>query len=161
MPEYPWLVESPPARSRTRPPLVFRVTIDAPLEVVFETFCGQPERWLCRSGFFEPRVDGRLRLAWPDGCVEGRIMQLQPPRTARFSWHVEGDTLPETMVVMSLQRVEKGAVSVTQVEVEHYGFGAGPEWEPLYLGAIRAWTGYLKNLRAVLELGGDLREADE
>jgi hypothetical protein len=31
----------------------------------------------------------------------------------------------------------------------------------LYVGAARAWAAYLKNLRAVLETGVDLREDDE
>jgi hypothetical protein len=31
----------------------------------------------------------------------------------------------------------------------------------LYVGAARAWAAYLKNLRAVIEAGLDLREPDE
>jgi hypothetical protein len=31
----------------------------------------------------------------------------------------------------------------------------------LYVGVARAWAAYLKNLRAVLETGTDLREDDE
>src|SRR5437868_6998849 len=49
----------------------------------------------------------------------------------------------------------------TVLELEHYGFGVGPDWDPLYVGAARAWAAYLKNLRAVLEAGVDLREPDE
>ena len=47
------------------------------------------------------------------------------------------------------------------MELEHYGFGVGPDWDELYVGAARAWAAYLKNLRAVLEAGIDLREPDE
>ena len=70
---------------------------------------------------------------------------------------MEGDTLPETMIVLSL--VPEGAG--TALELEHYGFGAGGEWDMMYTGAARAWASYLQNLRAVLELGTDLREPDE
>jgi hypothetical protein len=71
---------------------------------------------------------------------------------------MDGDELPETMVSV---RTNPLGASETQLELEHYGFGAGADWEPLYLGAARAWSGYLKNLRAVLEHGVDLRGADE
>lgn len=145
----------------TRPPLILQVTVAADAETVFRTFFQEPQRWLCRTGMVEPRPDGRLRLCWPDGCVEGRLVQFEPPHKARFSWHLEGDPLPETMVVVGLQPAERGGQPVTAVEVEHYGFGAGDEWEPLFVGAVRAWAGYLKNLRSVLETGTDLREPDE
>ena len=84
-------------------------------------------------------------------------MQCQPPLQARFSWQMEGDTLPGTMIVLNLAAGPGG----TSLELEHYGFGAGGEWDMLYVGAARAWASYLKNLRAVLELNTDLREPDE
>jgi uncharacterized protein YndB with AHSA1/START domain len=126
-------------------------------ERVFEAFFEDPSGWLCRSASIDARVGGELRLCWPDGCFEGRFVQCESPDVARFSWHMEGDPLPETMVVVRCAPHEHG----TAVEVEHYGFGAGPDWDLLYLGAARAWAGYLKNLRAVLELGTDLREPSE
>ncbi len=145
----------------TRPPLVFRTTINASPETVFQAFFDHPERWLCRTGLFEQQPDGRLRLCWQDGCVEGRLAQFEPPRVGRFSWHFEGDPLPETMVVVGIEPTQRDGGPWSVVEVEHYGFGIGPDWEPLYLGAIRAWAGYVKNLRAVVEANLDLREADE
>jgi uncharacterized protein YndB with AHSA1/START domain len=97
-------------------------------------------------------------MCWPDGCCVGRFVQFEPPTGARFSWRMEGDELPETMVVLSFER--RGS-SDTALELEHYGFGAGLDWDDLYVGAARAWASYLKNLRAVLETGVDLRESDE
>jgi hypothetical protein len=67
--------------------------------------------------------------------------------------------LPDTMVVVHTDPGD--APEETAFELEHYGFGVGPDWDPMYVGAARAWAGYLKNLRAVLEAGVDLREADE
>jgi uncharacterized protein YndB with AHSA1/START domain len=142
---------------KTRAPLIFNSVIRAAPGAVFDAFFRQPERWLCRSGSVDPRVGGQLRLCWPDGCFEGRFVQCEPPTVARFSWRPEGDALPETMVVARFDESAAG----TALEVEHYGFGVGPDWDMLYVGCARAWASYLKNLRAVLELGADLREPDE
>jgi hypothetical protein len=73
---------------------------------------------------------------------------------------MEGDELPETMVVVRAEPAEQQA-GRTALEVEHYGFGVGPDWDPVYVGAARAWAAYLKNLRAVLEAHLDLREESE
>lgn len=145
----------------TRAPLVFNVTVAAPPETVFRTFVYEPTRWLCRSATVTADTGGTFQVCWPDACVEGRYVQVVAPNTVRFSWHFVGDGMPETMVVASFAPAERDGQPVTALGVEHYGFGSGPDWDPLYLGATRAWAGYLKNLRAVLEHGVDLREADE
>jgi len=98
-------------------------------------------------------------MCWPDGCFEGRFVQWAPPTNARFTWRLAGDALPETMVAVSIAPTEQP--ERTTVELEHYGFGIGPDWDLEYVGAARAWAAYLKNLRAVLEIGVDLREDDE
>ncbi|HYW89296.1 MAG TPA: SRPBCC domain-containing protein [Chloroflexota bacterium] len=144
---------------KTRPPLVYQLTVASTPSAVFDAFFRQPETWLCRSANVDARVGGELRLCWPDGCFAGRFMHCAPPTNARFSWHMDGDPLPETMVVISFESADGG--SKTALEVEHYGFGVGADWDMLYVGCARAWASYLKNLRAVLELGTDLREPDE
>lgn len=143
---------------KTRAPLIFQARVRAAPAVVFDAFFREPQRWLCRDAAVSGALGGHLRMCWPDGCFEGRFVQWVPPSVARFSWRREDDTLPETMVVVSLDGVGPGE---TALELEHYGFGVGADWDSLYLGATRAWSGYLKNLRAVLETGVDLREADE
>ncbi len=149
------------SQEQTRAPLVFQVTLGASPDEAFRTFFETPERWLCRSGGFDLRAGGGLRLCWADGCVTGRVAQYEPPRTGRFSWRFEGDPLPETMVVVGFQPTQRAGSIATLVEVEHYGFGAGRDWEPAYLGTTRAWAGYLKNLRAMVDAGLDLREPNE
>jgi uncharacterized protein YndB with AHSA1/START domain len=144
---------------KTRPPLAFRSRVGASPRTVFDAFFRQPQRWLCRDATIDLRVGGNLRLCWPDGCFEGRFVQVDQPTVARFSWHMAGDPLPETMLVVSTSPTE--SENQTALQVEHYGFGAGPDWDELYVGAARAWAAYLKNLRAVLEAGVDLREDDE
>lgn len=149
------------AADKTRPPLTFNSTVGAPPEVVFDAFFRSPRRWLCRDASVDVRVDGLLRLCWPYGCFEGHFLQCEPPSAARFSWRMQGDTLPETMVVTSFEPAERDGATATALEVEHYGFGVGSDWDMVYVGAARAWASYLKNLRAVLEMGVDLREVDE
>jgi uncharacterized protein YndB with AHSA1/START domain len=146
---------------KTRAPLVFQSTVGAAPETVFDAFFREPDRWLCRDGSVDARVDGELRLCWPDGCFEGRFVQCEPPSVARFSWRMHGDVLPETMVVIRAEPIERNGQPATALELEHYGFGVGPDWDLMYVGAARAWASYLKNLRAVLEMGVDLREPDE
>jgi uncharacterized protein YndB with AHSA1/START domain len=147
------------AAEKTRAPLTFQSVVRASPQAVFEAFFHQPARWLCREASIDPKVGGQVRLCWPDGCVEGHFVQCVPPATGRFTWHMQGDPLPATMVVVSM--APSSGDDTTTLEVEHYGFGVGAEWDMAYIGAARAWAGYLKNLRAVLEAGVDLREADE
>jgi uncharacterized protein YndB with AHSA1/START domain len=143
---------------RTRPPLIYQSVIAASPAEVFDAFFKQPERWLCRAGSsIQAQPGGRLRLCWPDAAIEGRFLVFEPPTHGRFTWRFEGDSMPETVVVVRTAPAERG----TALEVEHYGFGVGPDWDMLYVGAARAWAAYLKNLRAVLEAGLDLREPDE
>jgi uncharacterized protein YndB with AHSA1/START domain len=149
---------------KTRPPLIFNATVKASPEQVFRAFFEAPERWLCREHSIDPRVGGTIRLCWPDGCCEGSFVQCEPPTLARFTWRAVGDAMPETMVVVRIEDAQAGATAdatATTVELEHYGFGIGPDWDPMYVGAARAWSAYLKNLRAVLEAGLDLREPNE
>jgi uncharacterized protein YndB with AHSA1/START domain len=143
---------------KTRAPLVFQARVKAAPDTVFEAFFREPRRWLCREASIDLKLGGKLRMCWPDGCFEGRFVQCEPSSVARFSWRMEGDSLPETMVVV---RTEAASTDQTALELEHYGFGVGPDWDAVYVGAARAWAAYLKNLRAVLEAGVDLREADE
>jgi uncharacterized protein YndB with AHSA1/START domain len=148
----------PVTPERTRAPLIFQAHVKASPSEVFDAFFREPRRWLCRDAEVDLRVGGSVRMFWPDACFEGRFLQCEPPHLARFSWRMQGDTLPETMVVVSMQAASPDQ---TALELEHYGFGVGADWDAMYVGAARAWAGYLKNLRAVLETGVDLREPDE
>lgn len=146
---------------RTRAPLIFQARVSAAPSTVFDAFFRHPTRWLCREAEIDLRVGGRLRLCWPDGCFEGEFVQVEPNETARFTWRMEGDSLPPTMVVVRTAAPGNGDGQRTEFELEHYGFGIGADWDAMYVGAARAWASYLKNLRAVLEANLDLREPDE
>jgi uncharacterized protein YndB with AHSA1/START domain len=146
------------AAEKTRAPLIFQARVRAEPSLVFDTFFREPGRWLCREASTDLRVGGQFRMGWPDATFEGRFVQYEPGARARFSWRMQGDSLPETMVVVTMDAAGNGQ---TALELEHYGFGVGADWDAMYVGAARAWASYLKNLRAVLEAGVDLREADE
>jgi len=64
---------------KTRPPLVYQLTVASTPSAVFDAFFRQPETWLCRSANVDARVGGELRLCWPDGCFAGRFMHCAPP----------------------------------------------------------------------------------
>lgn len=144
---------------KTRAPLVFQARVNASPTTVFEAFFRDPTRWLCRQAEIDLRVGGHLRMCWHDGCFEGDFVQCEPNAAARFTWRMEGDTLPPTMVVV--RTAPTADPSRTDLELEHYGFGTGVDWDMMYVGAARAWGSYVKNLRAVLEANLDLREPDE
>ena len=133
----------------------------APPAKVFDAFFRTPQNWLCRQAEIDLRVGGALRMDWQQASFEGWFAQIEQDATAsvaRFSWHMTGDQLPQTMVVVRAEAVDGNE---TALELEHYGFGVGEDWDDMWVGAARAWASYLKNLRAVLELGVDLREPDE
>jgi hypothetical protein len=109
----------------------------------------------------EPRPGGRVQLCWSDGCAEGEFLQIESPIAGRFSFNMQDAAVPETIVCIGLEPTEHDGQPATLVELEHYGFGVGPDWDMLYVSCARAWAGYIKNLRSVLEAGLDLREPDE
>ncbi|SRR5579884_551526 len=141
---------------RTWPPLEFRVTVPAPREAVWRAFT-EPEllvRWLSRQASIE---GDELRLGWGDVAVACRVVQRTHERVLRSSWSDPSGAFPETWVVVLFHARGES----TLVELEHYGFGRGGDWDELYVASARAWAGYLKNLKSVLGGGPDLREADE
>src|ERR1700704_590080 len=103
--------------SITRPPLIFQSNVRASPQAVFDAFFRAPVSWLCRDASIDAQVGGRVRMCWPDGCFEGRFVQCAPPSGARFTWRMEGDALPETMVVVSLDPVD-GESDRTALELE-------------------------------------------
>ena len=141
---------------RTWPPLEFRVTMPASRPAVWRAFT-EPAllvRWLAREA---SATDDVLCLAWGEARIGCRVVQRTFERILRMTWPDPSGALPETFVSIWLHaRGEQ-----TLVELEHYGFGRGGDWDELYVGIARAWSGYLKNLRSVLGGGPDLREDDE
>ena len=141
---------------RTWPPLEFRVTVPAPRPEVWRAFTDPAllVRWLAREASSDRHV---LCLGWPGGTMRCRVVQRDREQKLRFSWPDPSGMFPETFVVVGLQ----ADGDRTLVDLEHYGFGRGDDWDDLYVGVARAWSGYLKNLRSLFSGGPDLRENDE
>jgi uncharacterized protein YndB with AHSA1/START domain len=130
--------------------------VPVPRSEVWRAFT-EPEslvRWLAREA--SVAQDG-LRLGWGDAMVACRVVQRTFESVLRFSWSDPSGALPETFVVLGLYAHGDHTV----VELEHYGFGRGGDWDQMYVDIARAWSGYLKNLRSFLGGGPDLREDNE
>lgn len=144
---------------RTWPPLEFRVSVSAPRPEVWRAFT-EPEllvRWLAREARGSAVQEQHLMLGWPEMAIECRIVLATFERVLRFSWPDPAGILPDTMVVVFLHARDDR----TLVDLQHYGFGRGHEWDARYVSYSSAWSGYLKNLKSVLGGGPDLREDDE
>ena len=102
-----------------------------------------------------PRPGGRCALHWGQGYhVEGRFLEVDPPRRAAIAWQGTGEP-GETRVAVELEERE-GRVSV---RVVHSGFGPGSEWDAAVAQSERGWETGLENLQSTLETGIDLRLA--
>jgi uncharacterized protein YndB with AHSA1/START domain len=99
---------------------------------------------------FEPRAGGRIFERTPDGREAdwGEVLDWEPPRRLRYSWHLRFDRADATEVEITFAPAEDGG---TRVEIEHRGWerlgGVGPErrernrrgWEgllPHYVDAV-------------------------
>lgn len=143
---------------RTWPPLEFQVTVPVSRPAAWRAFTDPAvlTRWLARDASLVPD-ESSYCLTWPQAALECRVLLRTQERVLRLTWPDAARVLPETMVVVLFHA--RGAS--TLVELEHYGFGRGRDWDEHYVSCARAWTGYLKNLRSVLSQGLDLREEDE
>jgi uncharacterized protein YndB with AHSA1/START domain len=148
-----------PSEQRTWPPLEFRVRVPVSRPEAWRAFTAsdQLSRWLARQAHGRVGAGETFELGWGDLRLACRVAQATHERVLRFSWPDPMGQLPETWVVVLFH--DRG--SWTLVELEHYGFGRGDEWDAAYVSAARAWSSYLKNLRSVLGGGPDLREDDE
>ncbi|NLF14452.1 MAG: PDZ domain-containing protein [Anaerolineaceae bacterium] len=140
------------ARTVTR-----NVVVDATPQLAFQvlTETGNLRDWFCDTAWSDPRPGGRYALHWAQGYhVEGRFLEIDPPRRAVVSWHGTGEP-GETRVAFELQEQDGGV----NVQVVHSGFGPGSEWDEAVAQARRGWDAGLENLKSTVETGIDLRTA--
>lgn len=121
------------------------IHIDAEPELVFEYFT-KPDalmRWMGDRAVVDPRPGGEFTLYFGDKCVEGRYVELEPPRRLVITWGRRGSpTFPP-----SISRLEVTLVSEaggTRVEIVHHGL---PDSEA-HRHAL-GWQHYLARLRSV------------
>lgn len=103
----------------------------------------QPEliaEWLLKSDF-APEVGREFRFRQEWGEIECRVTEVEPEKSLAYTWAAFG--LVST-VTWTLTSTGQG----TRLRMEQTGFRR--DQEEAYRGARAAWTGYLRQLEAVL-----------
>lgn len=153
---------------RGRRPMTVSQTIrtDATLERTWQAWVYPAEltRWFAPGAAVERRVGGAYELffdpAHPEqnstkGC---RLLTYEEPTELVFTWKgpdefaqvMNQDDSRLTQVRVRLRQAGEG----TEVQVEHTGWGEGPDWEQARQWHVGAWDMVLKQLQEHLAGGG-------
>lgn len=96
-----------------------QLEVDAPRTAVYELFATEAglRRWLDAADL-EPRVGGALSVRLRDATATGKVLALDPPQHASFTWEWAGqrDALP---MVVAFDAIDHGAR--THVTLRHVG----------------------------------------
>jgi uncharacterized protein YndB with AHSA1/START domain len=121
------------------------IHIDAEPELVFEYFT-KPDalvRWMGDRAVVDPRAGGEFTMYFGDKCVEGRYIEVVPPRRLVIAWGRRGSpSFPPLTSTLEVQLTPDG--SGTRVDIVHYGL---PESEAARHAL--GWKHYLARLRIV------------
>lgn len=140
----------------TKAAMKFSETIQAPIEQVFECFTNSAtlREWLCDEAEVSPVKGGRMYFWWRSGySATGEFVRIKPNDKVQFSWNGRGEP-GKTLVKVSFEPAQDGATTVT---LKHEGLGEGKAWHAMRREAGRGWQIALRNLKALLETGADLR----
>lgn len=136
--------------------LKFVQTINASAPLVYRAFTKATalREWLCDIATVDPKVGGRIFLAWNSGYYSsGEYVKLLADREVTFIWSGRDDPAP-TRVTVHINALDSGA---TTLSVEHTGIENSPQWAKASEEISRGWNNGLRNLVSVLEAGPDLR----
>jgi uncharacterized protein YndB with AHSA1/START domain len=132
-------------------PIVRSVEIRSTPERVFALFAdaGELVKWWPDAATFEPRLGGRVELAFEGrGEVSGEVTRYDPPHALGFTW-VRG-VAPDvtTRVDVSFTDLGEGRC---RVELVHSGFEAVPEeqrseWMAMHEAGWKHYLGCLADL---------------
>jgi uncharacterized protein YndB with AHSA1/START domain len=133
------------------------LTVDAPRDEVFHalTDAEQLKRWWITDGVSEPRAGGRFRYEWKmadpanDHVQEGTYDEVVDGERIVYPW--SGGPAGDSRVTVTLSERD----GATQLSLVHAGISADDQFERYEQG----WTGFLANLKSVLEGGPDNRSA--
>jgi uncharacterized protein YndB with AHSA1/START domain len=121
------------------------IHIDAAPELVFEYFT-RPDalvRWMGDRAVLDPRPGGEFTLYFDDKCVEGRYVELDPPRRIVISWGRRGSpSFPPGASTLEVELVREA--EGTRVNIVHSGLPER-EMERHALG----WRHYLSRLEVL------------
>jgi uncharacterized protein YndB with AHSA1/START domain len=132
------------------------LTVDRSRDEVFHalTNADQLKRWWITDGISEPRAGGRFRYEWRmadpanDHVQEGTYDEVVDGERIAYPW---SSPAGDSRVTVTLSESNGG----TQVSLVHAGIAADDQFERYEQG----WTGFLANLKSVLEGGADNRSA--
>lgn len=141
------------------------VILNCPADTAFNYFTINThlEKWLTVKADIELIEGGKYELFWnpedPDktnnstlGC---KILSFEKPYYLNFEWrgNVEqkkfmNNVRPLTNVTVIFSNLDDGKTKVT---ILHTGWRQGEDWEKARQFFIRAWTGALKQLEAIID----------
>lgn len=99
--------------------------VDAPRERVWELLTDPAElpRWWPDAAELEPRVGGRVLLAFGPGDVSGEVTSWEPPTRLGFTW--EASNMPGVRLHVTFTVDDLGG-GRSRVGVVHSGFADAP-----------------------------------
>jgi len=126
---------------RATPERIFRALTD-PEELI--AWWGSPETYRCRSWELSLEVGGSWRCSGQNASgrpfrVEGRFLEIDPPRLLAYSWRASWVDAPETKVRIELRPEEDG----TRLIWTHSGFAGHPRALEDHEGGLPAVVGWL------------------
>jgi uncharacterized protein YndB with AHSA1/START domain len=146
----PPLAKEPAGQGR----LTISRSLEAPPARVWNalTEAGILRRWFVRWTDFEPRPGAPFIFLWNAyGEICGRVKQAKPEESITFSWDIP--ELQETTDVSIRIRRDPAREGVCKVELEHSGWGEGPDWEVQRQGHESGWATALAQLDFYLRHG--------
>ena len=135
--------------------LTFEKMVMAPPQYVYHAFTNSTalREWMCDVATTDPKIGGRLYVAWNDGFyAAGHFTRLEKDHEIGFTWQGLNEPSPTEVHVYLT-----GAEGSTRVHLVHCELGADEEWDPVRVAMTQGWQGGLDNLASVLETGEDLR----
>ena len=132
------------------------LAVDRPRDEVFRALTDADElkRWWITDGISEPRKGGRYRYEWKmadpsnDHVQEGTYDEVVDGERIAYPW---SSAVGDSRVTFTLSERD----GATQVSLVHEGIAEADQFERYEQG----WTGFLGNLKSVLEGGPDNRSA--
>jgi uncharacterized protein YndB with AHSA1/START domain/uncharacterized damage-inducible protein DinB len=126
---------------RATPERIFRALTD-PEELI--AWWGSPETYRCRSWELDLAVGGAWRCSGQNAAgqpfsVEGRYLEVEPPRRLAFTWRASWVDAPETRVRIELAPEAGG----TRLVWTHSGFSGYPRALEDHRGGLPAVVGWL------------------
>src|SRR5215203_3062139 len=130
-------------------------TVNAARADVYRAFIAPHalRNWFCDAAQVDPRVGGRIYLAWNDGHhTAGKFTRLAKNELIAYTWRSSEEHSTSEVSI----EIDGSSGGRSNVRISHSAPDATPEWVE---EARRDWTEALENLQGMLETGIDQRFA--